>query len=65
MDGIDEKEQSEAFSRFRKAFNQTLDWTPEQKLRSDRYLAERGRIEDGDWQAVVDAMNKFMAGRSD
>lgn len=64
MDGNDVQEQMEAFNRFRQIFKKTSNWTGEQKFTSARYLAERGRIEAGDWEAVVDAMNEFMGSLS-
>lgn len=65
MDGNDEREHADAFSRFNKIFKKTLEWAPEQKLVFSGYLAEHGRIEAGDWEAVVDALNEFTKERGD
>jgi hypothetical protein len=59
MDGTDEQEQKEAFHRLHQILTITADWTNQQRLISDRYLAERGRVEDGDLEAVLDALKEW------
>lgn len=59
MDGTDEQQQKEAFHRLHQILSVTADWTHLQRLSSDRYLAERGRIEAGDLEAALDAMNRL------
>lgn len=60
LDGTDEQEQKEAFHRLHQILSITFDWTHQQRLISDHYLAERGRIEAGDLEAVLDAMKGLI-----
>jgi hypothetical protein len=53
------QEKLDAFLRFRLIFMKTIDWTYEQKVIASRYLAQRGRIEAEDWEAVANATGRF------
>jgi len=64
MDGDVELELTEAFLRVQRAVAKTLNWTREQQDIAHQYLAERGRIEAGDREHVLDAMKVFEARRA-
>lgn len=59
MDGTNEQEQMAAFRRFRQIFEVMADWPHQQKLISGRYLAERGQVEAGDLESVIDAVKEL------
>lgn len=65
IDGDVELEHAEASLRVQGTVAKTLNWTREQQDIAYQYLAERGRIEAGDREHVLNAMRAFKERRGE